>query len=707
MPSSRRNLLASSGISSDEVAEAIDFDGTNDYLSRSSDLTGNADSKTFTFSCWYYPTSTVMMVYMVGAARVYMRQDTSIIRFWGYDATTTTAINVTIPITVASATDTWNHFLISVDLTDTGKRAIYFNDELMTPTWSTYANSAIDFTDPTHNIIKDGGAYDGGRLAHLFLDHDYLDLSVEANRRNFITADLHPATEATQSALSPILYLPMTGPGTPEVNAGTGGDFTLNGTIARSGRGPNQDNCVASDLDGSADWLTLASPSGTATGKQGTVSFVINSSTASLSQEAVYNCNNALYTDYSHDDQTLGVQFRDTATTGVAARVTLNNFNATGITTHVAVSVDVDGADTANRHVYVNGEIYTDVTWDNFADIAIGFTNTPWNIGAGSTGSPAASSYFEGAIGEVYIDDAYTDLSTTNPFWDSDLGKPVSVRQVIDDTGVTPLVACPLIGSDAGNNLGSVGDYTVNSGPFTGARGASEFWARSVDFDKSTDYYSRTSTLTGSSDGKVVNGFFAIRPASVAAGTENIFTIVNGSSERFAISRSATDILIEGWDSGGTQVLLATATATLAADTWAVIHFNFDLASSTNRSISKDGTNLSVTWTTFTNTAIELSASEQYIGSGDAGGNLYGGDLAIMWLDFGSEIDFTDEATRLIYSDALGFPTDLQAAIDAGTSPQGIVHMKFDDVDDFGANSGTGGDFTENGTPVAGADVGA
>ena len=32
------------------VADAIDFDGVTDYLSRSSDLVGNADGKTFTFS---------------------------------------------------------------------------------------------------------------------------------------------------------------------------------------------------------------------------------------------------------------------------------------------------------------------------------------------------------------------------------------------------------------------------------------------------------------------------------------------------------------------------------------------------------------------------------------------------------------------------------------------------------------------------------
>jgi hypothetical protein len=32
----------------------IEFDGSNDYLTRTTDLVGNQDSKTFTFSCWVY-----------------------------------------------------------------------------------------------------------------------------------------------------------------------------------------------------------------------------------------------------------------------------------------------------------------------------------------------------------------------------------------------------------------------------------------------------------------------------------------------------------------------------------------------------------------------------------------------------------------------------------------------------------------------------
>jgi hypothetical protein len=36
------------------IPEAVDLDGTNDFFSRASDLTGNTDSKTLTLSIWCY-----------------------------------------------------------------------------------------------------------------------------------------------------------------------------------------------------------------------------------------------------------------------------------------------------------------------------------------------------------------------------------------------------------------------------------------------------------------------------------------------------------------------------------------------------------------------------------------------------------------------------------------------------------------------------
>ena len=53
---------------------ATDLDGTNDYLSRASDFTGNTDGKTFTFSCWVYYDGTEGLLYGdTGAAQVIIR----------------------------------------------------------------------------------------------------------------------------------------------------------------------------------------------------------------------------------------------------------------------------------------------------------------------------------------------------------------------------------------------------------------------------------------------------------------------------------------------------------------------------------------------------------------------------------------------------------------------------------------------------------
>lgn len=85
-----------------------------------------------------------------------------------------------------------------------------------------------------------------------------------------------------------------------------------------------------------------------------------------------------------------------------------------------------------------------------------------------------------GEVGELYFDTTYIDLSTDNPFWDSDANRPKPVRQVLDETSATPLIAMPISADNPGLNLGTGGNFTVNSGPFVGARGASEYWSRSA-----------------------------------------------------------------------------------------------------------------------------------------------------------------------------------------------------------------------------------
>ena len=318
-----------------------------------------------------------------------------------------------------------------------------------------------------------------GRLVHNFRDATYRDLSIEANRRLFITEDLKPASGL--AALNPIMYMPMTDPDTWEVNEGTGGDFTANGTVALSGRGPNQDNCVASEFDGVADYLTLPL-TGLSNTKHVSMSltykFGVNN-TKNLFFDTKFGATQSPFVfDGGNHGNGFAMNAQNTATTPI---LSLTNTSFTVIGKEVTVSISVDLTDTNKRGVIVNGvDITNDITWTTYVNDFIALSNiTDWFVGI----TRSMVENFGGYVGELYFDTAYIDLASDNPFWDSDLNKPVPVRQVIENTGVTPLVALPIRADAAGTNLGSGGDFTVNSGPFVGARGASEYWARSAVVD--------------------------------------------------------------------------------------------------------------------------------------------------------------------------------------------------------------------------------
>ena len=60
-------------------------------------------------------------------------------------------------------------------------------------------------------------------------------------------------------------------------------------------------------------------------------------------------------------------------------------------------------------------------------------------------------------------------------------------------------------------------------------------------------------------------------------------------------------------------------------------------------------------------------------------------------------IDFSLESNRLRFRDCFGNPTNLSQQITDGTIPNPEVYMRFN-PSSFGTNSGTGGNFTVNGT---------
>ena len=691
--------------------EAIDFDGTNDYLIRSGDLTGNTDGKTFTFSAWVWSD-------VSGLSYIYTTDNTSDSRVQTWISTTQVGLYMKNPSGVvvlnASATvpnnnppkNTWIHVLWSIDLASTSNRSCYINDVLQsTVSWDAYSNDLIDFTQTNHNIAGGPvlGGYTKARLSNVYLDKTYRDMSVTANRRLFVTADLKPA--AGQAALNPILYLTMADPTQPGKNSGTGGNFTLTGTVARSGRGPNQYNAPYSDLNGTTQYLRRTSIVGIADGKQFSFSCVFNSD--STDAGFMFNMRTtSLFNSFAvrlNTNNCLTVSAQNAAGTTILSVSTENNSIVAGRNYIITVSCDL--TDTSKRWLYLNGEAVS-VTWTTYTNDTIDFTIPNYYVGLAVT---PTSGIFNGRLGALWFNTSYIDLSANISKFVSGTGinaKPVDLGANGElPTGTSPLIYLPMYGNDAGKNYGTGGDFTVYSGPYTGARGPNEFWGNKIDFNGNAprSYLSRTSALIGVSDGNVISGSFWCSFDS-AGSAEDIFRISSsGNGDRFRISKTSSDqINIRARNAAGTILLNVTPSGVVGAGDY-YIQFCFDLSDSNKKYVYINGVSQGFTIVTYTNGSMGLSEPNVWIGTYDSTQLTMNGRLAEFYIST-TYIDFSQEANRLKFRDAFGNPTDLPSAIDAGTVPNPAIYMRFDPTT-FGTNSGTGGNFTVTSTPTDGGQL--
>lgn len=225
------------------------FDGTNDWLKRGGDLTGAGSSKLLTFSCWYksasdsasfrgivVPASTLNGTGGLNGAL--LKMDTHALRIQWFNNAGTVILDLRSSANAMQIADGWVHVMGSVDLADTAKRHL-FVDDVSDLSVVTYTNQNMEFAS---NIADWGiGGSPGGTsrmfgdLAELyFAPGQYIDFSVEANRRKFITSTGYPvnlgADGSTPTGVAPLIYLRGGASGFP-TNLGSGGGFTLTGTL--------------------------------------------------------------------------------------------------------------------------------------------------------------------------------------------------------------------------------------------------------------------------------------------------------------------------------------------------------------------------------------------------------------------------------------------------------------------------------------------
>lgn len=226
------------------VAHAVELDGTNDWLSTTSGLTGAADSGKVTFSCWINKDAvdSFKWLYDSYGFEIYFIFATLNIKGVHQSGSSILDVSLTSAITAGS----WFHIIFSCDLSSASKRHLYINNSATSPDYSVYSNSIFDFTTNNHAICagaaSGGNTFDGGVSDFWLSFGTYIDISVEDNLRKFIDAEGKPvflgATGELPTGASPILFFSGE-TDSWHTNKGTGGGFTENGALTTATSSPS------------------------------------------------------------------------------------------------------------------------------------------------------------------------------------------------------------------------------------------------------------------------------------------------------------------------------------------------------------------------------------------------------------------------------------------------------------------------------------
>ena len=226
--------------------QLVTFDGTNDYLTKSSGLTGASHSKQCTFVVWAdIDNADFQQAFILGpiggyAGLWFARNDTNKLHVRGL---TSTGNDVVIALSTSDYLSTagLKCFMVSIDAA-TSTLQVYDGDsavDMGTPTWD-LPDTALGFV--AADTVPIGARNDGvskfsGKLGDLqLIIGTALDLSIESNRRKFIDASGNPVNPADNGLTKTIL---LSGAfASWHTNDGSGGGFTVTGALADGGTYP-------------------------------------------------------------------------------------------------------------------------------------------------------------------------------------------------------------------------------------------------------------------------------------------------------------------------------------------------------------------------------------------------------------------------------------------------------------------------------------
>lgn len=236
------------------IANAVDYDGTNDWLSRSTPFAGALDAGVGLFSVSVKRSSVagneqhIMDMNGTGGRYSFVFSATaSSDRFYFYAQRGANVFYV-IGSTEITADGNWHNILVEWDHNQpTSSRLVRMYVDNTLQTNAVVTNTGVAFTVDLSAIsdIKVAGSAVGttnnvnGGLAELYFAHGVtLNTSIAENRELFIVDGKPAGNLLTTGAPSPLIYLPNSA-ATVNINAGTGGNMTVNGTPSDASSSPS------------------------------------------------------------------------------------------------------------------------------------------------------------------------------------------------------------------------------------------------------------------------------------------------------------------------------------------------------------------------------------------------------------------------------------------------------------------------------------
>lgn len=229
------------------VATPPVFDGTNDYMTRGADFTGNADSKSGILSFWLRLDggngSAMFLLQNTGSWVRFQRNASNVFLLEGFNAAGSGILTLT-SATAYTAAAAWLHIIMAWNLAAAAGQMIV-NGASDLAGGATLTNDTIDYTraDWAVGASTAGASKFNGAMAEVyFAPGQYLDMSEAANVQKFRTSAGKPVDlgtdGSTPTGVAPILYLKSAYTAF-NTNSGTGGNLSVTGTLTASATSPS------------------------------------------------------------------------------------------------------------------------------------------------------------------------------------------------------------------------------------------------------------------------------------------------------------------------------------------------------------------------------------------------------------------------------------------------------------------------------------